>query len=398
MYNIKEQISEELKQIKESGMWKEEKVISGWQGVEVEIEGKKFLNFCGNNYLGLAGSEMLVDAAKEGLDKYGFGMASVRFICGTSEVHKELESEVTKFFNTDDTLLYGSCFDANTGLFETILTADDAIISDELNHASIIDGVRLCKAERFRYLHSDMADLEAKLKEAIQQAQDLTIQRKRRVLIVTDGVFSMDGETAKLKEICDLADKYGALVVVDQSHDTGVSGVTGRGSVEVCGVQGRVDLITGTFGKALGGAGGGFTTGRQEIIDLLRQRSRTVLFSNSLTPNVAYAALWVLRNFEDKILPLRGKLTESTKYFREKLSEAGFDLGGDGTHPITPVMLYDEHKASEMAAKLYELGVYVRGFTYPVVPKSKARIRVQLSAAHTQEHLDKVIQAFSSIK
>ena len=388
MYTIREHIEEELKEIREAGAYKQEKAISGWQGVEIEVEGKRLLNFCANNYLGLAGSSMLVDVAKEGLDKYGFGMASVRFICGTSIVHKELEAEVSKFFSAEDTILYGSCFDANTGLFEIILTAEDAIISDELNHASIIDGVRLCKAERYRYLHSDMIDLESKLKEA---------DGKRRKLIVTDGVFSMDGETAKLSEICDLADKYGALVVVDESHDAGVSGETGRGAVEVCGVMGRVDLITGTFGKAFGGASGGFTAGKKEIIELLRQRSRTTLFSNSLAPSIAHAALFVFRNFEEKILPLRGSLARNTSYFREKLSAAGFSLGGDGTHPITPVMLYDEHKASSMAEALYEQGVYVRGFTYPVVPKGKARIRVQLSAAHTREHLDKAIAAFIEV-
>ncbi len=388
MYTIKEQIQEEISAIRDSGSYKKELPISGWQGVEIEVEGKKLLNFCANNYLGLAGSQMLVDIAKEGLDKYGFGMASVRFICGTSTVHKELEAEVSKFFNTEDTILYGSCFDANTGLFEIILTAEDAIISDELNHASIIDGVRLCKAERYRYLHSDMSDLEVKLKEA---------EGKRRKLIVTDGVFSMDGETAKLKEICDLADKYGALVVVDESHDAGVSGETGRGAVEVCGVIDRVDLITGTFGKAFGGASGGFTTGKKEIVELLRQRSRTTLFSNSLAPSIAYAALYVFKNFEEKILPLRGQLKENTEYFRNKMKEAGFDLGGDGTHPITPVMLYDEKKASEMADKLFEKGIYVRGFTYPVVPKGKARIRVQISASHNRDQLDKAVVAFSAV-
>src|SRR3989338_1513393 len=315
MYKIKEQLAEELTNIRDSGAYKEEKVISGSQGVEIEVEGKRLLNFCANNYLGLAGSQMLVDVAKEGLDKYGFGMASVRFICGTSTVHKELELEVSKFFGMQDTILYGSCFDANTGLFEIILTDEDAILSDELNHASIIDGVRLCKAERFRFKHSDMEDLENQLKLA---------SNRRRKLIVTDGVFSMDGETAKLKEICDLAETYGALVVVDESHDAGVSGQTGRGAAEVCGVLERIDLITGTFGKAFGGANGGFTTGKKEIIELLRQRSRTTLFSNSLAPSIAYAALWVFQNFEEKILPLRGALTENTKYFREKLTEVGF--------------------------------------------------------------------------
>lgn len=389
MYSIKEQIIQEVQAIREAGAYKKEMAISGRQGVEIEVEGKTLLNFCANNYLGLAGSKMLVDVAKEGLEKYGFGMASVRFICGTSTVHKELEAEVSRFFNTEDTILYASCFDANTGLFETILTAEDAIISDELNHASIIDGVRLCKAERYKYLHSDMTDLENKLKEA---------ESKRRKLIVTDGVFSMDGETARLKEICNLADTYGALVVVDESHDAGVSGETGRGAVEVCGVMNKVDLITGTFGKAFGGASGGFTTGKKEIIELLRQRSRTTLFSNSLSPSIAHAALYVFQNFEEKILPLRGKLKENTDYFRSKMKEAGFDVGGDGTHPITPIMLYDEHKASEMADKLFAQGIYVRGFTYPVVPKGKARIRVQISASQNRDHLDKAVKAFTIMR
>lgn len=385
----KDQFLEELASILDAGMWKKELVLQSKQGVEIIVEGKKTINFCSNNYLGLGGSVLMERVASQGLFKYGFGMSSVRFICGTSEVHKDLEAATSKFFKKEDTVLYGSCFDANTGLFEVLLTDQDAIISDELNHASIIDGVRLCKAERFRFLHSDMADLEAKLKEA---------EPKRRKLIVTDGVFSMDGETAKLAEIVALAEKYEAMVVVDQSHDAGVIGETGRGAAELCGVLDKVDLITGTFGKALGGASGGFTTGRKEIVELLRQRSRTTLFSNSLAPSIAYAALYVLNNFEKEILPLRGSLKENTKYFREKMVDAGFKLGGDGTHPITPVMLMEEKIASDMADKLFKEGIYVRGFTYPVVPKGKARIRVQISSAHSKDNLDKAVEAFKLVK
>ena len=381
--NIREQFEKELADFKESGTYKEEKVISGKQDAEIEVDGKRLLNFCGNNYLGLAGSEEMEKAAQKGLEEYGFGMASVRFICGTSTIHKDLEAEIAKFFGTEDAILYSSCFDANTGLFETILQEGDAVFSDELNHASIIDGVRLCKAERFRFLHSDMTDLEAKLKEA---------GPRRRKLIATDGVFSMDGYTAKLKEICDLGEKYDAMVMVDDSHGSGVLGENGRGSVE--GMMDRIDILTSTFGKALGGAGGGFTAGRKEIVEYLRQRSRTTLFSNSLPPMIAAAALYTLKNFDAKFSDLRATLTENTKYFRNKMEALGFTLGGDGEHSITPVMLFEEKLATQMASALFERGIYVRGFTYPVVPKGKARIRVQISAAHTNEQMDRALDAF----
>lgn len=401
MYNnVKQQFQDELKEIREAGTWKEEKVIEGKQGAEIEVEGGdrslagardeklKLFNFCGNNYLGLASSDELAQAATDGVKKYGFGMASVRFICGTNQLHKDLEAEVSKFFAQEDAILYTSCFDANTGLFETILKEGDAIFSDELNHASIIDGVRLCKAERFRYKNSDMADLEAQL---------IAAGDRRRKLIATDGVFSMDGITAKLKEICDLADKYGALVMVDDSHASGVLGVTGRGSIEQAGVMDRIDILTSTFGKALGGAGGGFTAGRKEIVDVLRQRSRTTLFSNSLPPGITNAALYVLQNYDGKLSEHRKKLMENTSYFRSQMEKLGFVLGGDGKHPITPVMLMEEKLASEMASALFEKGIYVRGFTYPVVPKGKARIRVQISTSHTKEQMDKAIKAFEQI-
>ncbi|MFA5953999.1 MAG: glycine C-acetyltransferase [Patescibacteria group bacterium] len=387
-YPTQELFAEELATIESSGLTKAEKTIEGKQGVEIVVEGKTLLNFCGNNYLGLAGSELMERVAKEGIDEWGFGMGSVRFICGTSTVHKELEAAVSKFFGTEDTILYSSCFDANTGLFETILQENDAVISDELNHASIIDGIRLCKAERFRFKSSDMQDLEEQLKAA---------GKRRRILIATDGVFSMDGVSAKLAAICDLAERYGALVMVDESHATGVLGERGRGSVEKEGVLGRVDLITSTFGKAMGGACGGFTTGHKKIIDVLRQRSRPNLFSNSLMPAVAYAAKYVFEHFDNELKDIRGSLLENTTYFRTRMDAAGFKLGGDGTHPITPVMLFDEATAATMAEKLLAHGIYVRGFTYPVVPKGKARIRVQISAAHTTEQLDKAIAAFSAV-
>lgn len=385
--NYKSQFEKDLEDIRTAGTWKEEKTISGKQGAEIEVDGKTLLNFCGNNYLGLAGSQEMIDAAKEGLEKYGFGMASVRFICGTGTVHKDLEAEVAKFFGTEDAILYTSCFDANTGLFETILQEGDAIFSDELNHASIIDGVRLCKAERFRFKHSDMGALE----EALRQAQG----RFRRMLIATDGVFSMDGDTAKLSEICDLAEKYGAMVMVDDSHASGVLGATGRGSVE--GLMDRIDILTSTFGKALGGAGGGFTAGRKEIVEYLRQRSRTTLFSNSLPPMIAAAALYTLQNYDSKFVKSLQQLRENTNYFRSAIEKLGFTLGGDGKHPITPVMLFEEKLAFDIAAALFQKGIYVRGFTYPVVPKGKARIRVQLSAAHTRDQLDKAIAAFETV-
>src|SRR3989344_1148942 len=375
----------ELKEIADAGMMKITKVIEGRQGVEIKIAGKKYLNFCGNNYLGLAGTDEMVMVAQEGLAKYGFGMASVRFICGTSSVHIELESAVADFFGFEDAILYSSCFDANTGLFETILKEGDAVFSDELNHASIIDGIRLCKAERFRYKHSDLADLEANLLKA---------KSSHRKLIVTNGIFSMDGETAKLAEISVLAKKYGALFMVDDSHGSGAVGKTGRGSIE--GVKG-VDILTSTFGKALGGAGGGFTAGPHELIEYLKQRSRPYLFSNTLIPAVAHAALFVLKNFDKKILPLQKQLAENTAYFRTGLQKLGYTVGGDGTHPITPVMFPDEITTVKTAEALYKKGIYVRGFTYPVVPKGKARIRVQLSAAHTKRHLDRALGAFEAI-
>ena len=388
--NYKTQFTKELEDIKAAGTYKEEKTVIGKQGAIITItdddnNNRELLNFCGNNYLGLAGSEEMEAAAKEGLEKFGFGM---RFICGTSTVHKELEAEVAKFFQFEDAILYTSCFDANTGLFETILQEGDSIFSDELNHASIIDGVRLCKAERFRYLHSDMNDLEEKLKQSGE---------RRRKLIATDGVFSMDGDTAKLKEICDLADKYGALVMVDDSHASGVLGETGRGSFEQAGVMGRVDILTSTFGKALGGAGGGFTAARKELVEYLRQRSRTSLFSNSLPPMISQAALYILQNFDSKFAMPRKQLEDNTKYFRTEMEKLGFTLGGDGKHPITPVMLFEEKLAFDMATALTDNGIYVRGFTYPVVPKGKARIRVQISAAHTKEHLDKAVAMFQEV-
>ena len=405
--NYKEQFAQELKEIKDSGMWKEVGVIEGKQGTEIMIkndknEAQRLVNFCANNYLGLASAEELAKAAKEGIDKYGFGEASVRFIVGTSTVHKDLEKEICKFFGTEDAITYTSCFDANTGLFETILKEGDAVFSDELNHASIIDGIRLCKAERFRYKNSDMADLEEKLKEFTSRDKTATSpqpspqkEREPRMLIATDGVFSMDGITAKVGEICDLAEKYGAMVMVDDSHASGVLGKHGRGSVE--GLIDRIDILTSTFGKALGGAGGGFAAGRKEIVQVLHQRSRTSLFSNSLPPAIANAALQVLQNYDAKYDGYRQQLMDNTAYFRAKMEKLGFSLGGDGKHSITPVMLGEEKLAVEMAGKLFEKGIYVRGFTYPVVPKGKARIRVQISAAHTKEQMDKAVAAFEVV-
>lgn len=397
--NYQKQFQDELKEIKEAGMWKDVGVLEGKQGTEVKMGGKDLLNFCANNYLGLASADELAQAAIEGVKKYGFGEASVRFIVGTSTIHKDLEKEISKFFGAEDSITYTSCFDANTGLFETILKEGDAIFSDELNHASIIDGVRLCKAERFRFKNSDMEDLEAKLREFTTRIGANTVGaasgRPPRMLIATDGVFSMDGITAKVKEICDLADKYGALVMVDDSHASGVLGKTGRGSVE--GLMDRVDILTSTFGKALGGAGGGFTAGRKEIIDVLHQRSRTTLFSNSLPPMIANAALYVLQNYDKKFNHNREQLISNTNYFRSAMEKLGFSLGGDGKHPITPVMLGEERLAGEMAAALFKKGIDVRGFTYPVVPKGKARIRVQISAAHTKEQMDKTVKAFMEV-
>jgi glycine C-acetyltransferase len=423
--NYQKQFESELQEIKEAGTWKEEGVLEGKQGPTITIKNnnnknQELLNFCANNYLGLASSEELANAAKEGIDKYGFGEASVRFIVGTSQIHKTLETEIAKFFGQEDAITYTSCFDANTGLFETILKEGDAIFSDELNHASIIDGVRLCKAERFRYKNNDMEDLERQLKEYTTRintdketdepssakaredrhgnvAQAPGLLPRKRMLIATDGVFSMDGITAKLKEICDLADKYGAMVMVDDSHASGVLGNEGRGSIQQAGVMDRIDILTSTFGKALGGAGGGFTAGRKEIIQVLHQRSRTTLFSNSLPPSIANAAVYVLQNYDSKFKSNREKLMDNTNYFRGQMEKLGFKLGGDGKHPITPVMLGEEKLACEMARKLFEKGIYVRGFTYPVVPKGKARIRVQISAAHSKEQMDKTVKAFEQI-
>lgn len=407
--NYKQQFEAEIKEIKDAGTWKDEGVLEGKQGAEIVANGKALLNFCANNYLGLASSEKLAEAAKTGIEKYGFGEASVRFIVGTSQIHKILEKEIAKFFGQEDAITYTSCFDANTGLFETILKEGDAVFSDELNHASIIDGIRLCKAERFRYKNSDMEDLERQLKEVTERSiapspqpspaggEGVQKYHPRRILIATDGVFSMDGITAKLKEICDLADKYGALVMVDDSHASGVLGKTGRGSIEQAGVMDRIDILTSTFGKALGGAGGGFTAGKKEIIQVLHQRSRTTLFSNSLPPAIANAALYVLQNYNTEFIKNREQLENNTKFFRTEMEKLGFTLGGDGKHPITPVMLGEEKLASHMASKLFEKGIYVRGFTYPVVPKGKARIRVQISAAHTKEQMEKCVKAFEEV-
>lgn len=379
-----------LDEIKNSGLWKSERIITTPQSNKIDTTASKgVLNFCANNYLGLADDPELIAAAKSSLDKYGYGMSSVRFICGTQTIHKDLENAVSKFLGTDDTILYSSCFDANGGLFETITTKEDAIISDELNHASIIDGVRLTKATKYRYKNNDMNDLEAKLKEADANGA-------KHKVIVTDGVFSMDGIIADLKGICNLAEKYGALVVVDDSHATGFVGATGRGTAEYCGVQGRVDIITGTFGKALGGASGGFTSGRREIIDLLRQRSRPYLFSNTLAPMICATTLKVLEIIT-KDSSRRDKVVENAAYFRAEMEKAGFDLAGKD-HAIIPVMLYDAVLSQKVADRMLEKGIYVTGFFYPVVPKDKARIRTQMSAAHTKADIDACVKAFKECR
>ncbi len=377
---------EELEAIRAAGTFKEERVISSPQSAAIRVPKGEVINFCANNYLGLADNPDIIARARQALEERGFGMASVRFICGTLDIHKELERVISEFNGTDDTILYSSCFDANAGLFETILGEDDAIISDQLNHASIIDGVRLCKAARFRYANSDMGELEEILKQT---------QSHRRRLIATDGVFSMDGYIAKLGDICDLAERYDAMVMVDDSHATGYIGRTGRGTPEHCGVQGRVDVITSTLGKALGGASGGYTTGRREIIDLLRQRSRPYLFSNTLTPALAAAGIEVFRMLSSTTA-LRDKLMENTRYFRDKLSKVGYDLL-EGETAIVPVMLYDARLATEVADAMLEEGIYVIGFSFPVVPEGKARIRVQISAAHEREHLDRAVEAFARV-
>lgn len=388
MYTIREELAKELYRIRESGLYKTERIITTPQGVEISVEGREgtFLNFCANNYLGLSSHPRIVKAAHDALEKHGYGMSSVRFICGTEDLHKELEHAISKFLETDDTILYTSCFDANGGVFEPLFGEDDAIISDELNHASIIDGIRLSKAARYRYKNSDMSDLERYLKES---------SGARRRIVVTDGVFSMDGVVAKLGEICDLAEKYDALVMVDDSHATGFMGKRGKGSIEHAGVMGRVDVITSTLGKALGGAAGGFISGRKEIVELMRQRSRPYLFSNSLPPPIAGAALEVMKMIGETTA-LRDKLEENTTYFREKMTAAGFDIK-PGVHPIVPIMLYDAPLAQQFAADLLGEGIYVIGFFFPVVPKGQARIRVQISAAHDRRHLDQAILAFTKI-
>lgn len=379
-----------LDEIKESGLWKEERIITTPQSNIIDTtKTQGVINFCANNYLGLANNEELKNVAMQSYSEYGFGMSSVRFICGTQTVHKRLEEKLSNFLGTEDTILYSSCYDANGGLFETVTTKEDAIISDELNHASIIDGVRLARATKYRYKNNDMQDLEEKLKEA--DANGAKVK-----LIVTDGVFSMDGIIANLKGICDLADKYGAMVVVDDSHATGFVGETGRGTPEYCGVKDRVDIITGTFGKALGGASGGFTSGRKEIIQLLRQRSRPYLFSNTLAPAICATTIKVLEMIENDF-SLRNKVMENAKYFRAKMEENGFDLAGKD-HAIIPVMLYDAVLSQKVAEKMLEKGIYVTGFFYPVVPKGKARIRTQMSASHTKEDIDKCVNAFVECK
>ena len=384
--SFREGFQEELDAIRKAGTYKEERVISSPQSAAIDVPQGEVINFCANNYLGLADNPEIIAQAKHALDERGFGMASVRFICGTQDLHKELEDTISTFNGTDDTVLYSSCFDANAGLFETILGPDDAIISDQLNHASIIDGVRLCKAKRFRYANSDMSELE----EILEKTQE-----HRRRLIATDGVFSMDGYLVKLDQICDLAEHYDAMVMVDDSHATGYIGETGRGTPEHCGVQGRVDIITSTLGKALGGASGGYTTGRREIVELLRQRSRPYLFSNSLTPSLAAAGIEVFRLISESTA-LREKLMDNTRYFRGKLSKVGYDLL-DGETAIVPVMLYDAKLATDVANAMLEEGIYVIGFSFPVVPKGQARIRVQISAAHEKMHLDRAVSAFESV-
>lgn len=385
--NIKDHLSKELNEIQEAGLFKKERVIVNPQAAEIKVStGEEVLNFCANNYLGLSSHPDVVQAAKDALDSHGYGMSSVRFICGTQDIHKELEKKISEFLGTEDTILYAACFDANGGVFEPLFTAEDAIISDELNHASIIDGVRLCKAQRYRYKHSNMADLEEQLKAS---------QAQRFRIIVTDGVFSMDGDLAKMDEICALADKYDALVMTDECHSMGFIGKTGRGVPEHFGVGDKVDIYTGTLGKALGGSMGGFTSGKKEIVEMLRQRSRPYLFSNSLAPAIVGASLKVFDVLSSST-ELRDTLESNTKYFRSKISSAGFDIL-DGDSAIVPIMLYEAPLAQEFAAKLLDEGVYVIGFFYPVVPKGKARIRVQISAAHSEAQIDRAVAAFIKI-
>ena len=390
MYDtLKPKLEQEIKEIKDAGLFKTERIITSPQSAEITISGgQKVLNFCANNYLGLSSHPEVIEAAKKAIDTHGFGMSSVRFICGTQDIHRELEKKISEFLGTEDTILYAAAFDANGGVFEPIFGAEDAIISDALNHASIIDGVRLCKAMRFRYKHNDMEDLEAQLKEADAKGA-------KQKIIVTDGVFSMDGTIAQLDKIVALAEKYEALVMSDECHSTGFIGKTGRGVHELKGVMGQMDIITGTLGKALGGASGGFTSGRKEIVDLLRQRSRPYLFSNTLAPSITGASIAVF-DLLSKTTELRDKLEENTKYFRAKMTEAGFDMK-PGEHPIVPIMLYDAVLSQKMAEKLLEKGIYVIGFYYPVVPKGEARIRVQISAGHDRAHLDTAINAFIEV-
>jgi glycine C-acetyltransferase len=381
-----DRIAKETEEIKAAGLYKSERIITSPQGAEIEVGGKTVLNFCANNYLGLSSHPKVIEASKAAIDTHGYGMSSVRFICGTQDIHKELEQKISRFLGTEDTILYAAAFDANGGVFEPLFGEEDAIISDALNHASIIDGVRLCKANRFRYEHNNMDDLEAKLKEAVGC---------RNRIIVTDGSFSMDGTIAQLDKIVELAEKYDALTMIDECHSTGFLGKTGRGAHEYRGVVGKIDIITGTLGKALGGASGGFTSSRKEVIEMLRQRSRPYLFSNTLAPSIAGASIAVF-DMLSETTALRDKLESNTKHFRSKMTEAGFDIK-PGDHPIVPIMLYDAVLAQNFAAKLLEEGIYVIGFFFPVVPKGQARIRVQLSAAHEHEHLDKAIAAFTRI-
>lgn len=385
--SLKQRLENEIAEIKEAGLYKQERVIASPQSADITLQdGSEVINFCANNYLGLSSHPKVIEAAKSAIDSHGFGMSSVRFICGTQDIHKELEQKISEFLGMEDTILYAAAFDANGGVFEPLLGPEDAIISDSLNHASIIDGVRLCKAQRYRYKNNDMADLEEQLKAA---------SGAKVKIIVTDGVFSMDGTIAQLDKICDLADKYDALVMTDECHSTGFIGKTGRGIHEYRNCMDRVDIITGTLGKALGGASGGFTAAKKEIVDILRQRSRPYLFSNTLAPSITGASIAVI-DMLSETTELRDKLEENTKYFREQMTAAGFDIK-PGEHPIVPIMLYDAKLSQEMAAKLLEKGIYVIGFYFPVVPKGEARIRVQISAVHEREHLDKAIQAFTEV-
>ena len=381
--SIQKRLSEELDEVKSSGRFKNERIISSKQNSEISVNNSKVLNFCANNYLGLASNQNVINKAKQTLDSHGFGMASVRFICGTQNIHKELENKISKFLEKEDTILYAAAFDANGGLFEPLFNKEDAIISDELNHASIIDGIRLCKAQRFRYKHNDMKDLELQL---------INAKDARSKIIVTDGVFSMDGTIAQLDKICELAKKYDALVMSDECHSTGFIGPKGKGVPEELGVMDQVDIVTGTLGKALGGASGGFTSGPKEIIELLRQKSRPYLFSNTLAPSIVGASLAVLDVLEKDSSHLK-KLKDNTKFFREEITRHGFEIK-PGTHPIVPIMLYDDHLAQNMSKELLTLGVYVIGFFYPVVPRGQARIRVQISAAHSMEDIQKAIDSF----